>query len=305
MSELLERRYRSVLRLLPEDYRRERESEMVAAFLEAAGDVSSADNPRPGWGEVGSVLALALRLRLGGQDSAPRAFARGEAVRLVALLGLGFQAALSVVTAAGGVAEPLFFLAAAEACCWVVAFLSLVRGHLPTAKGAAVLALLPVTGTAAFQASDSAQPASQTASWLVLAVVPVIALLLAYHRDVLPVTRPWWQAMVPLTAAVFAASLAALPRDPTWSWSYPWTDPIGLGVLALVAGVAAGAIRRPAAPWRLALGMVAALLMAVRLLDMADMYGDLLITGSVQVALLAVLATGLTITGRRALPEPV
>lgn len=322
---LLERRYRAVLRLLPKSYRREREDEMVAAFLEAAGEAPDADDPRPGWGEVGSVLALAVRLRLGGQGASPRAFARGEAVRLVALLGLAFLAAISIATAvhqspilfddaALVVGAPrsadrlLFLLGAVECGCWIAAFLALVRGRQAAAKRAAVLALLPVIGSTAVRAGGQ-EPMPQAAAWLVLTVVPVVALLLAHHRDALPVTLPRRRALVPLAAGVLAgaahlAVLAALHPAP-WSSLYLWTDPVGLGVLALTAGAVVCVARRAPAPWRLALAMLSALLLTVRLMDMTDAYGQFLVMGLGQAALLTALATGLGITGRRALPAAV
>ncbi|MBE1588278.1 hypothetical protein ACFPOI_52785 [Nonomuraea angiospora] len=62
---LLEQRYRHVLRLLPASYRAEREEEMVAEFMDMSGEVPDEVNPRPRWGEIASVLALSVRIRLG------------------------------------------------------------------------------------------------------------------------------------------------------------------------------------------------------------------------------------------------
>ena len=109
MSTALETRYRSLLRILPATYRAEWEDEMVATFL-AASAPPGADGPdgpdgpedsedseeadlraefgRPGWSEVVSVVGLAVRLRLPGAGYSGRPVLLGDAVRLVALIGL-------------------------------------------------------------------------------------------------------------------------------------------------------------------------------------------------------------------------
>ena len=91
----LEQRYRVVLRtLLPASYRKLWEEDMVATFLEsmASDDAEAAeylaDYGRPSWSEVASVAVLAVRLRLGAANAPLRSGAWGEAVRLVALMGL-------------------------------------------------------------------------------------------------------------------------------------------------------------------------------------------------------------------------
>jgi hypothetical protein len=96
----LEQRYRVVLRtLLPASYRKLWEEDMVATFLEsmASDDAEAAeylaDYGRPSWSEVASVAALAVRLRLGAANAPLRSGAWGEAVRLVALMGLLVHAA--------------------------------------------------------------------------------------------------------------------------------------------------------------------------------------------------------------------
>jgi hypothetical protein len=102
----LEQRYRLVLRtLLPASYRRVWEEDMVATLLEsmATDDAEAAeylaDFGRPSWSEVASVAALAVRLRLGAADAPLRSGAWGEAVRLVALMGLLVHAAAATIEA--------------------------------------------------------------------------------------------------------------------------------------------------------------------------------------------------------------
>jgi len=103
----LEERYRSVLRTLPAAYRQRWEDDMVDTFLasaEAGVEDDEArdylhDCGRPGRSEVASVVALAVRLRLGGTDAPPRSFLWGEAVRTVALVGLLVHAVLATLAA--------------------------------------------------------------------------------------------------------------------------------------------------------------------------------------------------------------
>ena len=102
----LEQRYRVVLRtLLPASYRKLWEEDMVATFLEsmASDDAEAAeylaDYGRPSWSEVASVAVLAVRLRLGAADAPLRSGAWGEAVRLVALMGLLVHAAAATIEA--------------------------------------------------------------------------------------------------------------------------------------------------------------------------------------------------------------
>ncbi|MDU0295217.1 hypothetical protein NUG22_38985, partial [Saccharothrix longispora] len=61
----LERRYRSLLRVLPRWYRVEREEEMVGIFLADRGDGLDLEYGWPGWGEAAATAGLAVRVRLG------------------------------------------------------------------------------------------------------------------------------------------------------------------------------------------------------------------------------------------------
>ena len=78
MTSRLEQRYRRVLWLLPVPYRVRWQEDMVTTFLTATGaggDTEDAaylrDYGRLEFGEVFSVLALAVRLRVGGIEAAP------------------------------------------------------------------------------------------------------------------------------------------------------------------------------------------------------------------------------------------
>lgn len=204
---ILEQRYRTILRLLPASYRAAREEEMVASFLDSVGEVSDADDPKPGWSETASVAALALRVRLGDTGGGPSGSC-GPAVRLVGLLGLLYQAAVavwSIVTALRvytGLGLPnysghyaLSVMGApgsADRLGWVgwiivdvaviIAYVTLVRGHRRTGKILVLLLLAyPIAGVARSIAVGPTPVGYQLLGTL-LTVITVLALLIGFHR---------------------------------------------------------------------------------------------------------------------------
>jgi hypothetical protein len=280
---LLEERYRRVLRLLPASYRAEREEEMVAAFLESAaqdteagdtGQDADEDMARPGWSEIASVAALAVRLRLGGVGAPPRPFAWGEAVRLSARLGMLFHAALACVSLGGllrlygvlgagsaagidpdtilgpaGSAERLGRLAdSAPLIAWTAAYVALIYGHRNAAKALAVLAVLPaiyrlvadlttMIWTSPGHAAGASASLRTDIPYVLLAGVPVLALLAGFHRDA-PATRRPSKLVVPLlvTGAVLTTALGAVVTEPGLDPRiWPLIDPGGLFCLLLLA----------------------------------------------------------------------
>src|SRR5215813_13166298 len=103
-------RYLIEKRMLPAVYRASWQEEMVTTFLasmhtdDAEQAEYLADYGRPSWSEVGSVVALAIQLRLpglrrrlGGAGASPRNVTWSEAIRLVALIGLLSHAAFAVI----------------------------------------------------------------------------------------------------------------------------------------------------------------------------------------------------------------
>ncbi|WP_405151780.1 hypothetical protein OG589_21700 [Sphaerisporangium sp. NBC_01403] len=262
---LLEDRYRYVLRLLPASYRAEREAEMVSAFMEGSGDLRDEDNPRPHWSEIASVAGLSVRVRLGGVGAAPRFFAWGEGVRLVAVLGLSFHAMMSCVWLVQivelyGISGPPsgdYSGSAASAqrlweivqvvthLLWIAAFASLVRGRPRAAKVSALLALMLIYGPIA-QSGDVLWNGGVKPLVLhsLLFGVPVLALLTGFHRDAPRTRRPWWVAALPVGAGVLvyvvfkvlgSASMAPTINWQFWSWVWPWLGESGLACLALLA----------------------------------------------------------------------
>ncbi|GAA2878845.1 L,D-transpeptidase [Nonomuraea rubra] len=323
---LLERRYRAVLRLLPASYRAEREEEMVDAFMEMSGDVSDELNPRPAWGEIASVLALAVRLRFGGTGADPRLFAWGESVRLLALLGLAFHAMGGVYTGvellrtlvfqvqpglagAPGSFERLLAVAVSLAyLCSTVAFLAIMRGHVRTAKITAVVGAAPALAYTLIPMILAGpvmdRPLSEPAT-LVFTAVPVIALLLGFHGDAAPRRRSWALALSPLAAglAVLGCTwlLVAL-RLPDADWLYLWLD-LGTAIPVWAAGAVAVLTRRSAPPQALAMSAAGLLLLLMRLTLLGNLPdGPAWLTVCAQCALLWSLSVALAWVGARGLP---
>jgi hypothetical protein len=246
VTTLLEARYRTVLRLLPAYYRREREEEMVETYLWDI-DQETQEQSRPTLGEVASVIALAVRSRLGA-GAAPRRYAvLGSAVRLFALFAVLLQAASAVVdrvlgltwaSTRGGSQWDLFtdgFVghggwAGAGAVAqwflpllWTVAYFALLRDHRRLARMAALVAALPTLWPLAdlwardFAPSDSAYVVAAT----VLAWSSALALCAAHHRDAPPATVPAGAPGLVFAACcvLMGGSVVALPGGVDTVWA--------------------------------------------------------------------------------------
>lgn len=234
---LLEERYRHTLRLLPASYRAEWEDEMVATFMDAAGEVSDEDNPKPRWSEAFSVAALAMRVRLGGGVGAsPRSVAWGDAVRLAALAGLLVLAASACVGVVGLLRLYLFgppgtvpfdrydvlgkagtlerlrsFAGLLQAVAWIAAYVALVRGRRRVSQVLAVLALMPVLYGAGTSFTLVPRAGFDVLAHSLPVAVVVLALLAGFHRDAPPPAhRGRWLAALPV-GAVLLFGLNLLP----------------------------------------------------------------------------------------------
>ncbi|MFJ6739636.1 hypothetical protein ACIQOU_12115 [Streptomyces sp. NPDC091279] len=236
MTTLLETRYRTVLRLLPAYYRREREDEMVEVYLWGL-DRDTQDQHRPTLGETASVAALAIRSRLAATGAPRRYLLLGATARTFALFAVLLQAAavlvervlvLAYATTHGSAAWRMFLAGftgggpldqvAAVAqwvlpLLWTAAFLALAHDRRRLARSCALLAALPTLWPLArplIGDTLTIEPWSTTAS-LLFTWLTVLALGAAYHRDapaaVLPVGTP---GLVLATCAVATGAAAVL-----------------------------------------------------------------------------------------------
>jgi hypothetical protein len=312
----LETRYRNLLRVLPPDYRAAWEDEMVVTFLDsmATSDPDRAeylaDFGRPNWSEVASVLALALRLRLGGSRGALWA----GAVRRVALLGVLAHAALAVV----GLGDLLWLAGqipgvAAPQGPWVAhalgrspitllallsvpAYFALLYGRPGVARVLAVLGASSVVVSAG--ADLFAGRPHQVSHWFaaLLALAPVAGLW-AFPA---PVARRPWLAAFPVGVAVaFGWYLLGQwqPLWPVYDWSAVCCTTVVGGVLSYLGAVALRRVR-PSAAWRLSLRLVAVAVLAQRMLTLVDQvdttpegqHGLVLLAGLAEVAAMLAVA---------------
>ncbi|MFF7751507.1 hypothetical protein ACFZCP_20125 [Streptomyces sp. NPDC007971] len=328
MTTLLEARYRSVLRLLPAYYRREREEEMVETYLWDL-DRDTQDQSRPTLGEVASIAALAVRSRLGAAGAPRRYVLLGSSVRLFALFAVLVQAVTAVVDLAleltwavsrGGAGRHLFLsqftdqglsmalVTAAQwflPLLWTVAYFALLHDRRRLAQASALSAALPalwplvgpLTG-----ALVAPEPVFATAFGL-LAWLPALALCAAHHRDAPPARLPVGPPGLVFMAGcvVTGGSVVVLPAMADLAWAPASCFVVGaLGwFLWQVRGGDAAA---PGAG--LALAALGLLILAVRVaalypwlqlpLPAAYLGGAL-----VQTAMLALLTVSLAVVGRR------
>ena len=328
MTTLLESRYRTVLRLLPAYYRREREEEMVEVYLWDV-DQEMQDQSRPTLDEVASVAALAVRSRLAATGAPRRYVLLGSAVRHFALFAVLLQAASAVadrileLTWAGthGARDWDMFLSgftgrgpllgAVEAAewtlplLWTVGFFALLHNRRRLAQASVLLAALPTLWpfvAPLVSELDSWDPWFATAGAL-FAWLPALALCAAHHRDapaaVLPVGTPG--LVFAACSVVMGASEVVLPAPADAVWAPATCFVVGaLGWLLLRhrrtdQSPAGGAV---------ALAALGLLLLAVRVAMVYPWLGlpvPVVFIGGVlgQTAALTLLTVALTVVARR------
>jgi hypothetical protein len=339
MTTVLETRYRRLLRVLPEDYRAAWEEEMVGTYLQSQATADEAEAEylaefgRPAWSEVASVVGLAVRLRLpllrhhvGGVEAAPRQRAVGDAVRVVALLGLLTQAAMAAVALvmqlwlAGrvpGVSPPTGAWVGARSGPWptflivlgfaaVPAYLALVTGRWPVAR---VLAAVSVGAALALAGTDviAGDPIMLTRVLALLVDALLLAALWAFHGTAPGVHRRPWLLALPATVAVVGGLVTVTGVVGPALWLLDWP---ALGCVAVAAGLAASLVR-PArgAAWPLALTALAATVLAQRLLTIAEFAGHstpnqhdaVIVAGLVEAAAVAMVGLPVALRARREL----
>ncbi|WEO93715.1 hypothetical protein A6P39_006665 [Streptomyces sp. FXJ1.172] len=330
MTTLLEARYRTVLRLLPAYYRREREEEMVETYLWDL-DRDTQDQSRPTFGEVASIAALAVRSRLGAAG-APRRYALlGSGVRLFALSAVLLLAASAVVTPVlqltwtftrGGAERRMFLsgftghgiVAGTVAVAgwilplgWTVAYFALLHDRRRLARTAALVAALPSLWPLAGSLTGAtivSEPAF-VVTLVLLAWLPALALCAAHHRDAPPARLPAGTPGLALmaTCVLTGASQVLLPGAADLVWAPANCFALGALGWLLWRGRRTDPGTRGGA---LALALLGLLLLAVRVAALYPWLGlptpaGYLVGGIGQTAALALLTVVLTIAGRREL----
>ncbi|GAA1027792.1 hypothetical protein GCM10009557_10490 [Virgisporangium ochraceum] len=333
MSTALEERYRSLLRILPADYRAEWEEEMVATFL-----VSSApDDPedaeyhaefgRPPLSEVASVVGLAIRLRLPGSSTdARRPRFLGDAVRLVALIGLLVSASAGVVGTAAhlwvigklpGFSAPnlpgdpvtgvLPMTQALLVATALPAYLALVLGYRSAARLLASISVGAVLLTATVDLVAGHPPLAGRWMSLLLDLL-VFAALWAHHDDAPPVPRKPWLLALPAVTAVTTAVFVATASFRMAGWLVDWPAiACALITVALAVHLVVGG--RP--EWSLAMAMLGGIVLVQRLVTLpeivagatADHRGAAVAAGLIEISALVLVGLPVALRARRAWRE--
>jgi hypothetical protein len=293
-TSLLEERYRLALRLLPADYRAVWEEDMVETFL-ARAYAANPDDPelvelgRPSRAELLSIAGLALRLRLGGSDAPARPRLVGDALRLAGLIGLLYHCALvlSMFLITGWLAAglpvpvpldevpplPSTWVAVTGwlGLLWVIAFLIVLFGHSQLAWVPALAAFL---ADLVFIVLGTSGPLSYTTIATLLTGLATVAALSAFHFSAPAApARPWLVALAIAAVAETATALGVPPTEDTLllaDWLTPWC--VAVAVAAVV-----GWRRRIGGAWPLALALVAATLLLLRIgsgIDLVEVAAD-------------------------------
>lgn len=202
MSSPLERRYRRLLRVLPEWYRRDRADEMVATLLDGREDQL---DHGPGLAESCAVLGLAVRTRLANPAST-RATAAGNATRGIALFGLG----IAGITAIERLYAWIYFTVRGYPqnfaplhmsvlllgyLAMPAAFTAVMLGRIRLARVLGILTLIPgasmimVAGRAGYWDMATTDAINDITLWLA-----VLCLFFAVTRAVRRASPLWWWA---------------------------------------------------------------------------------------------------------------
>jgi hypothetical protein len=340
----IEERYRFVLRLLPASYRQRWEEDMVAAFLESVQSEDPeeaefiAEYGRPSWSEVASVVALAVRLRLGTAAAPPRYLAWGRAVRLAvlawvlvhavsAIIGAGFHLWLfgrlpwlpvQVDDVVLYVRSDHWFTADTVAgFLWVPAYLALLVADRRVAKALVLLAAVTNSVMMIISAAHTGRFGAERLTSLVLVALLVLALA-AFHRGSPPIApRPWLIAL-PVGVAVNVGLLALIwpPQENKLQW-LDWPAMCSVVIVgASIVHLSFERFRR-APSWSHALALLVGTVLILRVVWLLDYLDDGPFEGRATLITLGLLETGallavgvtLALLAARALrrlpPEPV
>jgi hypothetical protein len=281
----LEERYRRVLRLLPASYRTVWEDDMVATFLASVhtDDPDEADHladfGRPSWSELASVVALAVRLRVGTTDAPPRYAAWSEAIRRSVQAVMLVHAAFAVVATAitllpAGSGQETQLFSAVIGLLWLPALLALVSGRGATARRLGVTAAAAEVASAILATVDSRRISGEFAYALVLDTLLVLALVALPDAAARLDRRPWLAA-IPVCAGLIAGHAVLLSR-PATTGTLPPLDFAGLGCLAVAAVLGAHLVWLARhrfgrfSVWTPALAVIASAALGLRLVTLLD-----------------------------------
>jgi hypothetical protein len=293
----IEERYRSLLRILPAAYRADWEEEMVATFLAgmASDDPEDAEYVaefgRPGLSEVASVVGLAVRLRLPalGYARTDRDRLMGDAVRIVALVGLLVNAATGAVAVGAhlwligklpgftqpdvwvgplpGVVPMTRVLLVATA---LPAFAALIFGHRHAARLLASISLGTVMLTAVGDLIAGYPP--MAGRWLaILLNLLIFAALCAHHGDAPPLPRRPWLLALPVAIGVALTMVVATASFRVTWWLVDWP---AICCLLMALGLVAHMTTRRRPEWSVALAMLAGVVLLQRLVTLPEFAGS-------------------------------
>ena len=206
-ADVLEARYRRILRLLPPSYREQRGEEILSTLLDAAGE----GKRWPSVAQVTSLASLAMRLRVGEAGNTPRAIAAGEVLRrtaLAGLLGMGlWQATAGIVKLVtvlyGTISFPYLLentwtwpltLHFVQPFGYLGAFAALVSGRRRLGRFLGVAQVVVVAAPEFLLGRNL--PSAEATALSATAVVIALATGLGFHRGAAPLPTPgrWFAA---------------------------------------------------------------------------------------------------------------
>jgi hypothetical protein len=256
-----------------------------------------ADFGRPGWSEVASIAALAVRLRIGSAGAPPRYAAYSETVRLTVLAGMLVNAAGStigltvtlwlagwiplvpappVLSSSPGDPEwwpQILLFVSLAGLLWLPAFLSLVWGRWAASMWLGTAAVMAAVLTTVVTVAVTNERILGQVSYPLLINALLLLALPAFRRRAAPVERRHWLAALGACVAVIAvhALLMSKPTGdlPPLDWAGLWCAVLMIAVTVHLAGRALKRQGRFSA-WTPALAILAFTVLGLRLVTLLD-----------------------------------
>ncbi|MEV1059546.1 hypothetical protein AB0I92_20015 [Micromonospora chalcea] len=265
-SDVLEKRYRMLLRAYPADYRRERADELIDTLI---GDEPTTRR-WPSAREAASLVRGGLRVYGGGAAPRPTAvlFWQGIHLGAIAVLALGALIGLDDIIEAfqfGGLSDPLTVLRnqGIHEIALIAALVALVAGRARTAAALAVTAAVVPTVISTYLFSNGLPQ-----WWAPVVAAPLIVLGLRRPADVPPAPRA--------NAVLVTAGVLALHLIPAGGLRMADAGPRIVVAVMVVAGIAAF-LWVATADQRLLIAVVPTLLLGtLHQLDNSGLTGELL-----------------------------